>query len=371
MDNQRTVPFFPYSKFFSSQEKELTEVLKDVLNRGAFILQKDVTEFEKNIAEYIGAKHVIGVANATDALILALKASPLQPGDEVIFSSHTFVATAAAIHFAGCIPVPVECGPDHMIDPKAVEAALTPKTRAIMPTQLNGRTCDMDALQKIADRHQLLILEDSAQGLGSKYKGRFAGTFGLAGVLSFYPAKILGCFGDGGAVITNDEGVAEKIKLLRDHGRNHEGQVVIWGLNSRLDNIQAAVLNFFFRDFAKIVDRRREMARIYHKNLSNIEELKIPPAPDSSADHFDTYQNYEIEAEKRDELKNFLKEKGVGTLIQWGGSAVHQFKDLGFKTTLPYTENLFKRLLMLPMNTLLSNDDIFYICRTIQNFYKN
>ena len=370
MDAKRTVPFFPYSSFFTSQEAELTPVLLEVLRRGAFILQKDVTEFEKNIAEYIGAKHVIGVANATDALILALRAAGIGAGDEVIFSSHTFVATAAAIHFAGAIPVPVECGADHLIDPEAVKKAITPKTRAIMPTQLNGRTCRMDEIQKIADQHKLLVIEDSAQGLGSQYKGKFAGTFGTAGVLSFYPAKILGCFGDGGAVITNDDSIAEKVLLLRDHGRNHDGQVVIWGLNSRLDNMQAAVLNYYFKNFSETVRRRREIAQMYQEGLGSIKQLTLPPPPVTGQNHFDTYQNYEMEAERRDELKAALKEQGIATLIQWGGSAVHQFKELGFQARLPTTEKLFTRLLMLPMNTHLSNQDILYICGCIQKFYK-
>ncbi|HEX5038147.1 MAG TPA: DegT/DnrJ/EryC1/StrS family aminotransferase [bacterium] len=370
MTSPRTVPFFPYNRFFSSEETELTAVLQEVLRRGAFILQKDVVEFEKNIAEYIGAKHVIGVANATDALILALRAADIGPGQEVIFSSHTFVATASAIHFAGAIPVPVECGPDHMIDPKSVETAITSKTRAIMPTQLNGRTCDMDALLDIARRHNLQIVEDSAQGLGSQFKKKFAGTFGLAGVLSFYPAKILGCFGDGGAVITSDDEIARKIRLLRDHGRDELGNVVCWGLNSRLDNIQAAVLNYYFRHFPTIVSRRREIAKLYNDQLKDVKQLSLPPAPGADADHFDTYQNYEIEAERRDELKNHLKDRDIGTLIQWGGSPVHQFRELGFKTKLPFTENLFTRLLMLPMNPLLSNDDALYISETIRKFYR-
>lgn len=365
-----TIPFFPYSHFFTTQETELTSILQEVLRRGAFILQKDLSEFEKNLSEYLGVKHVIGVANATDALILALRAANIGQGDEVIFSSHTFVATAAAIHFAGATPVPVECGPDHLINPKKIETAITSKTRAIMPTQLNGRTCNMDLLQEIADRHKLLIIEDSAQGLGSQFKKKFAGTFGLAGVFSFYPAKILGCFGDGGAVITNDDQIAEKIKLLRDHGRNEQGDVVIWGLNSRLDNIQAAVLNHFFKQFPEIIKRRREIAQIYQDKLGDIPQIQLPPAPNpQDSDHFDTYQNYEIEAEKRDDLKNYLKEKGIGTLVQWGGSAVHQFKKLGFQVSLPFTEDLFKKLLMLPMNTFLSNDEIFYISDSIREFY--
>ena len=168
-------------------------------------LTTDLEEFEARIAEYTGAAHAIGVANATDGLQLALLAGGLAPGDEVIICSHTMIATASAVHFAGGVPVPVETGSDHLIDVESVEAAITERTRAIMPTQLNGRTANMDRLTDIADRHDLDIYEDAAQALGSKYKGRSAGTFGVASSISFYPAKTLGCFGDGGVVLTNDD----------------------------------------------------------------------------------------------------------------------------------------------------------------------
>ena len=163
---------------------------------------------------------MIGVANATDGLLIALRAAGVEPGDEVIFSSHTMVATAAAIHFAGAIPVPVECGADHLMDAAAAEAAITPRTSAILPTQLNGRTADMEALGRLASRHGLLIVEDAAQALGSRFRGQCAGTFGAAAAISFFPAKLLGCLGDGGAVIANDDGVAERAAALHDHGRD-------------------------------------------------------------------------------------------------------------------------------------------------------
>lgn len=370
MSDKKSVPFFPYNRFFASQEKEFLAVMTDVLRRGAFILQKDLVEFEKNIAEYLGVKHCLGMANCTDALIIGLRAAGVKPGDEVIVSSHTFIATAAAVHFVGATPIPVECQSDHMIDPKAVEAAITKKTTCLMPTQLNGRTCNMDALEAIAKKHNLLIVEDSAQGLGSKFKNRFAGTFGAVGTFSFYPAKILGCFGDGGAIITNDDKIAEEVYAVRDHGRGHDGNITRWGLNSRLDNLQAAVLNLQFKDYTKIMDRRREIANLYQKNLGDLKTLTLPPAPGSEPDHFDTFQNYEIEADRRNELKAFLSENGVGTLIQWGGVPVHQFKDLGFTQKLPFTDKLFERCLLLPMNALVTNEEIDYVCQTIRKFYR-
>ncbi|HXK43342.1 MAG TPA: DegT/DnrJ/EryC1/StrS family aminotransferase [Anaerolineae bacterium] len=363
------VPFFNYPYVFTSCEEDFVSIFRDVGRRGAFIMQRDLHDFEQHLAEYTGAKYALGVANATDGLHIALRAAGIGPGDEVIFSSHTMVATAAAIHFAGGIPVPVECGPDHLIDPASVEAAITPRTRAIMPTQLNGRTCNMDALRAIADKHHLLIVEDAAQGLGSSFKGKQAGTFGVASAISFYPAKNLGCLGDGGAVLTNDAIVYRTMVLLRDHGRNEEGDVEMWGLNTRLDNLQAAFLDYKLARYSEEVGRRREIASLYQKWLGDVRELVLPPAPDSDPDHFDVFQNYEIEAEQRDDLRAYLKENGIGTLIQWGGKAVHQFKRLGFTVSLPYTEQMFTRCLMLPLNRAMSDADVEYVCDVIHRFY--
>lgn len=365
----RRVPFFPYASVFTCNEQPFVDIFRSVGSRGAFILQDDLARFEINLANFLGAKNTLGVGNATDGLLMALRAAGLSPGDEVIISSHTMVATAAAVHFAGGIPIPVECGPDHLIDPDAAAAALTTRTRFLMPTQLNGRTSDMDRLQAIADRHGLLIVEDAAQALGSRFKGRAAGTFGIASAISFYPAKVLGCFGDGGAVITNDDAVREKLSQLRDHGRDSTGAIVSWGLNSRLDNLHAAILDFQLTRYAGVMERRRRIAAMYTERLADVPEVTLPPAPDSDPDHFDIFQNYEIEADRRDGLKQVLKDSGIGTLIQWGGQAIHHLKSLGFTQTLPYTDRLFARMLMLPMNMSLSDDDVHYICDRVRRFY--
>lgn len=369
MSATQQVPFFDYPHVFCSEEEQLTRIFLDVGRRGAFIQQQDLEILERRLAEYLGVKYVLGIANATDALHLALRALGIGPGDEVIISSHTMVATGAAVHFAGGTPVPVECRADHLIDPDAVELAITPRTKAILPTQLNGRTTDMDALQAIADKHGLDIVEDSAQALGSKFKGRSAGTFGKAGCISFYPAKTLGCLGDGGCVMTNDDAMVRKLQLLRDHGRGETGEVEIWGLNSRLDNLQAAILNLKLDSYDAAIGRRRELAMIYQQQLGQIAQLVLPPAPGVDPNHFDIFQNYEIEADRRDELQAHLQQQGVGTLLPWGGKAVHQFSGLGFTQELPYTDQLFKRLLMLPMNTSLENEDVEYVCRCVREFY--
>jgi dTDP-4-amino-4,6-dideoxygalactose transaminase len=365
----REVPFFNYRGAFSSLGEPLYDVIRDVVGRGAFILQKDLVEFEQAISEFLGVKHVFGVGNATDGLIICFRAAGLKPGDEVIFPAHTMVASPAAVHFAGGVPVPVDIGPDHMIDPARVEAAVTGRTRFIMPVQLNGRTCDMDAIGDIARRHGLQIVEDAAQALGSRFRNKPAGTFGIASSFSLYPAKVLGCLGDGGLVVTDDDAVADKIHQLRDHGRNRVGEVAGWGMNSRLDNLQAAVLHLQFRDYDAIVRHRRALAAEYHLQLRDITELVLPPAPDSDARHFDVYQNYEIETERRDALKVFLSEQGIGTLIQWGGKAVHQFPALGFHVSLPATERFFERCLMLPMNTMVTVEDVAYVAGAIRRFF--
>ena len=365
----RTVPFFDYPGLFASERGEYVAIFNSVCERGAFIKQQDLAEFEQNLATFLGARYVLGVGNATDGLHFALRSVGIRSGDEVIFSSHTMLATAAAIHFAGATPVPVECAPDHLIAADAVEAAITSRTRAIMPTQLNGRTADMAALQRLADRHGLLIVEDAAQALGSRFRGRLSGTFGAASAISFYPAKVLGCFGDGGAIVTNDREVFECLVSLCDFGRNGAGEVVRWGLNSRLDNLQAAFLDFKLKKYDGVMCRRRFIASLYTDRLKDVAEIVLPPAPDSDPDHFDIYQNYEIESECRDELKAYLKEHGIGTLIQWGGQAVHQAKALGLTQNLPYTDWLFTRMLMLPINMSLSVEDIDHVCSTIRAFY--
>lgn len=366
----RKVPFFDYQKFFSDDEKDLMPIITDVCRRGAFILQKDLEDFENELADYLGVNHVIGLANATDALHLLVRIAGIQEGDEVIFSSHTMVASPAAIHFAGAVPVPVECGPDHLIDPAAVEAAITSKTRAIMPTQLNGRVADMAAIQEIAEKYDLLIIEDSAQALGAKFRGKVAGSFGVGGCISFYPAKTLGALGDGGCVVTNSDETNDRLRQMRDHGRDANGEVVGWGLNSRLDNLQAAILRWKLKHYDEYITHRRDLAQIYHAELDGLTGLKLPPCPENSGDHFDIYQNYEISCDGREELRSYLKAQGIGTMVQWGGKAVHMFERLGFPHTLPSTESLFKRCVMLPMNTTVSTDDVYYVCGQIKEFYR-
>ena len=334
-------------------------------------MQQDLTYFETKLAHFTGAKYALGVANATDALQILLMASDLEKDDEIIICSHTMIATASAIHHAGCIPVPVEVGPDRLIDSEDIERAITPRTKAIMPTQLNGRTSNMEVILRIAEEHQLSVFEDSAQALGSTFKGQHAGTFGQGGAISFYPAKVLGCLGDGGAILTNHQDIYDKSYQIRDHGRTPDGPIKLWGLNSRLDNLQAAFLSFQLDKYPTVIERRRQAASIYDARLHHLKQLQLPPKPSTNSDHFDVYQNYEIIAESRDNLIDHLQEEGIGTLIQWGGIAIHQFRDLGFKQSLPKTDNFFSNCLMLPLNATASDEDYHYVCDCIVSFYSS
>ena len=366
----KKILFFDYSKLWSDNRKDYLKIIDRVASTGGFILQKELSEFEIELSKYAGVNYSIGVGNATDAMEIFLEAIGLKNRDEVIISSHTMIATASAIKVAGGIPVPVDIGDDNLICSKSIENAITKNTVGIMPTQLNGRVCNMDPIIKIAKKYNLFIVEDAAQALGAKFKGKHAGTFGLAACISFFPAKILGCFGDAGGILLNDKDLFHKIYQLHDHGRDTNGEIKSWGRNSRLDNIQAAILSHKLKFYDEVVERRRFIAKMYHDRLNDLNQLKLPPPPSKNSDHFDVYQNYELTAENRDKFKNYLAEKNIGTLIQWGGKGVHQFTQLGFSQKLPNTEKFFKSCIMLPMNIFISNEDVEYICEIIRNFYK-
>lgn len=365
------VPFFDYSKFYSHQRDMVLEIFDAVASKGAFIMQGELVEFESELAEFVNAKYALGVGNATDGLELILQSIGLSAGDEVICSTHTMVATASAIHLSGAIPVPVDIRPDGLIDPAAIESAITSRTVGIMPTHLNGRVCDMDKILGICEKHGLFLVEDAAQALGATLNGRAAGTFGVAGAISFYPAKILGCLGDGGAIISNDQNKYETLYQLRDHGRNKTGQITMWGRNSRLDNIQAAILLAQFEKYPSVISRRREIASLYNTLLEDCYPFVTPPPFDSDNGNFDIYQNFEVRVKNRDSLRKYLSDRGVGTLIQWGGQLVHQLPLLDRQYNCPVAEDYFQNCLMLPMNLTLDNEQIAYVCESIRRFYSD
>ncbi len=363
------VPFVNFPEHYKTIKEEILKAMDDVLSRGDLILRKDVEEFERKFADFIGSRYAVGLNSGTDTMFLPLKALGIGPGDEVITVSHTFVASIAVIVQTGAKPVLVDVKEDFTIDVDQIEKVITPKTKAIIPVHFNGRVCEMERLMEIAQKHKLFVIEDAAQAFGSKYKNKMAGSFGLAGSFSLYPFKVLGCFGDGGIVTTSDELLAGKIRLLRDHGQKTKTEIVCFGWNSRLDNLQAAILNVKFKYVPAWIERRREIASIYDKALAGVKEIKLPPAPGSDKDHFDNFQNYVLKAERRDELAAFLKEKGVETLIK-DPVANHKQQGLGLSYfSLPYTEKLAEQVISLPMYPELTQEQIEYVINCIKEFY--
>lgn len=367
------VPFFDYPLQYKSHEEQYQQIITDVLSRGAYILGEDVVRFEVNFAKFVGAKYAVAMANCTDALLLGLLAAGIKSGDEVITVSHTFVATVEVLTFLGAKPVFVDIGADHLMNVDLVEKAITARTKAIVPVQLNGRVCsNMEKLTALAKARNLVIVEDAAQAVGAKYQGKGAGTFGKAGCFSFYPAKLLGAFGDAGAIVTDDEHLYTQLKLLRDHGRGGPGgEVQLWGLNARMDNLHAAILDYKLTHFVSDwISRRREIAAQYSNELSGIDALRLPPPPVTQNEHYDVFQNYEIMASRRDELKKYLHEQGIGTALPWGGKAIHQFKALNLtEYDLPHTEELMGSALMLPMYPELTHDQVGKVITAIKTFY--
>jgi dTDP-4-amino-4,6-dideoxygalactose transaminase len=310
------------------------------------------------------------VSNCTDGLRLILHALGIGPGDEVITVSHTFVATVAAVHHCGATPILVDIGDDHLIDPACIEAAITPRTKAVIPVHLNGRVSDMSAIMSIVERHKLILIEDAAQALGATFNGVKGGAFGSAAAFSFYPAKLLGAYGDAGAVTTNDDALADRLLRLRDHGREQR-EIREWAFNCRLDNLHAAVLDLKLGWFPQDIRRRREIAAIYDEMLGEVPQVLLPPGPTDDGPRFDVFQNYEIESADRDALEQHLKANGVETMRPWGGKGVHQFEALGLgRFSLPRTEKFFARSLMLPMHTELSDSQVEYAATCVRAFHQ-
>lgn len=368
------VPFFDWPMLYAERADDFTGIIHDTASAGGFILQAAVEEFETALADYLGVRHAIGVSDCTNAMLLGLRLLDLQKGDEIILPAHAFIAAAQSIHFAGGIPVPVDLSEeDWLMDPDAISAAITPRTRAIMAVHVNGRTCAMDPIMEIASEHGLAVVEDSAQALGARLDGRAAGTFGLWGAFSFYPSKTLGCFGDAGALVTNDDGIAARVRAMRNHGAGPDKVVdtdcAIWGTNARIDNIQAAILAYKLTYYDEAVARRRAIATAYHEAFASIGRLDLPPPPSAGERHFDIFQNYELCCDARDALRAHLAARGIGTIIQWGGTGIHHFRKLGFGQDLPRTDRFFGRSLLLPMNHLLSDTQVRDIIDGVRSFF--
>lgn len=366
------IPFFDYKNLYNRFKPEFIKIFDDVCSRGAFILQKDLEEFENLLKNFTGIKHVLGVNDGTNAMIIGMNCIGFEPEDEIIISSHTYIATAAAIKLSGAKPICADIDDNGLLCSKSAYKVITANTKAIMPTQLNGRCCDMKAIKHLSNQKGIDLFEDSAQGLGAKESGIHAGGFGRFGTLSFYPAKLIGCFGDGGAILTNDDELYEKAKMYRDHGRDSKGFVTGLGTNGRLDNLQAAFLSLRLKNFDEDIKRRREIATFYNNILSKSKLFKVPSVENGEKGNFNVFQNYEIEVEDRNNFKNFLEENGISTLIQWGGNAIYDIPSFeNTRSTLinyEKTDLFFKRCLMLPMHMGLNDDHLNYIEKILNQY---
>jgi len=361
------VRFVNPQKQYQEHREEYLNTIDDVLSRGDLILRKDVEEFENAIASMVGARYAVGLNSGTDTMFFALKALGIGQGDEVITVSHTFIASIAVVVQCGATPVLIDVKKDFLMDTDKIEEAITEKTKAILPVHLNGRVCDMDRIMEIGQKYNLVVIEDAAQALGAKFRGKMAGSFGIAGSFSLYPFKVLGCFGDGGVLTTNDEALAEKARLMRDHGQKTKTEIVLFGWNSRLDNLQAAVLNTKLKHFPSWIKRRQEIANMYNEDLAGISQITIPPKQDEN--HFDTYQNYVLRAEKRNGLAEYLKENGVETLIK---DPIANHKHPGLKLdhyALPVTEQLASEIVSLPLYPGLTDEEVQYVVTHVRKFY--
>jgi dTDP-4-amino-4,6-dideoxygalactose transaminase len=363
------VPFVNYRQVYRDIGAELEAAVHDVLSRGQFILRDEMKKFERDLAAFLGVKRVVAVANGTDALYLSVRAAGIGPGDEVIAPAHTFVATAGAIVFAGATPRLVEIGDDFNIDADRIEAAVTPRTKAILPVHLNGRLARMDAVMDIARRRGLVVIEDAAQALGGTYDGVKGGAWGLAGTFSFYPAKILGTPGDGGAISTNDEELAERLVAMRDNGRTSDGSQSGYGFNSRLDNIHAAMLLVKMRYLSGWLEKRRDHAAAYQRGLSGIDDLRLPPAPADPGRFFDVYQNYVVRSPRKTEAMDFLRSRGIEILVNCG-TPLHMYASLGLDGySLPRTERIVAESFSLPLYPELEVDQRDYVIATLREFF--
>lgn len=347
---------------------EIDSTMQDVLARGDLIYRRDLKQFEQNLAAFVGTRYAVGLNSGFHALHLSLIAAGIGPGDEVIVPAHTFVASVSAIVLVGAKPVLVDVGPDYNMDMDACERAITPQTRAVMPVHLNGRVCNMDRLMALAEKHNLLVIEDAAQALGATYKGKKAGSFGLTGCFSFYPFKVLGALGDAGAITTDSEEIAVKAARLRYNGEDREtSEYHYHGFTCLLDNLQAAVLDVKLRHLPDWLERRRQVAEMYRQGLAGVGDLRLPHF--AGPEYHDIYQNYVIRTQHRDELRQYLKDNGIETLVHWPKPMwEHKGLELG-EHHLPETEAICREVISLPMNPEISDEHVAYTIETIRRFY--
>lgn len=346
---------------------EIDEAIKRVLDSGWYVLGKEVDEFEKEFASFIGSQHCISVANGTDAIAVILQAAGIGKGDEVITTSHSAVATTAAIEQVGATPVFADIEPDiFTLDPLSVKSRISSKTKALVPVHIYGHPIDIPAFQKLALEHDLFLLEDCAQAHGAQFNNISVGKFGHAASFSFYPTKNLGAIGDGGGITTDVESFAEDMKAIRQYGWKERYVSSSCGINSRLDEMQAAILRVKLKGLKMDIERRRSIAARYSEVLKEKPAIK---APVERANYRHAYHLYVMLCDARSELQDYLKDKGIGTALHYP-LAIHQqaaYRDrIKGGNDLPVTEEIYHKVLSLPMYPELSDEQVDYICNTLK-----
>lgn len=347
---------------------EIDAAYFSVMERGDYIDRQDLRQFEENLAKFAGTKYAVGVNSGYDALHLSLRAAGIGPGDEVIVPSHTFVASCSAVVNVGATPVLVDVGRDFNIDVDKIEEAITERTRAIMPVHLNGYMADMVRVMEIAEKYNLVVVEDACQSLGASMNGKRAGSWGLTGCWSFYPFKILGGYGDGGAITTNDPDVALFARRMRFNGEDRDtGEYHGHGFTCLLDNLQAAFLDIKLRHLPDWIVRRQAVAKMYHDGLSDLPDLMLPHYDDPRRDH--VYQNYVVRSRQGDEFSDYLKKNGIEVLIQFRKPYYkHEALNL-IDRGFPETEALSREVCSLPMNVEISDEEVEYVIKVVRSFY--
>ncbi len=363
------VPYVDIARQHAPLKAELLEAVGRVIDHGTFVLGPEVEQFERELARLTGTSHAVGLNSGTDALVLALRALGIGPGDEVITAPNSFVASASAIALTGAMPVFADVGDDYLLDPDAVEAAVTPRTRAILPVHLTGRPCDMVRLSAIADRHGLAIVEDCAQAILAEFAGRPVGSWGVCGCFSLHPLKTLNAIGDGGVLTTGDAGLADQIRVLRNIGLRSREDCVVWSGNSRLDTVQAAVLLVKLRYLKAWTERRRANAAYYRSALRDVAGIRVP---EDRPEEYAVYHTLVVQAERRDALREFLATRGIGTAVHYP-TPIHEMKaaaGLGHaRGAFPRTEAQAARIVSLPVFPELTESEIDAVVTAIREFY--
>jgi len=362
------INFLDLKAQYDSIKTEIDEAIGQVIISSSFVLGPAVARFEEDFARFCQCGQTVGVNSGTSALFLTMKGLGIGPGDEVITAANTFMATAAAIIYTGATPVLVDVDPvTSNIDLSKIEAAITSKTRVIIPVHLYGCMVDMDGVNAIAGKHNLFVIEDACQAHGARFKGKPAGSFGLAGCFSFYPGKNLGAYGEGGAVVTSDIKLAATIRKLRDHGSDRKYHHDLIGYNARMDGIQGAVLGVKLKHLEEWNKQRNRVAARYRRNLRDLPVV----LPGEFPDCYPVYHLFVIEVDDRDGLQNFLSESGIPTLIHYP-IPIHRQKgylDAGFAAgSYPITERLSGRILSLPIYPELADEQVDFISSKIREF---